>query len=87
MSLKGNQWKPSVGQGATDRFVLPLRGNGDWIAKFRGAGFPELARLERATMSAPTPGNPAQANDPERHPDGLISRIQKQQPKGIPRTR
>jgi serine/threonine-protein kinase HipA len=51
MSLAGNQWKLSLRRAEDDNFVLPLQGAGEWIAKFHGSDFPQLARVEHATMT------------------------------------
>lgn len=49
-ALAGVQWKLSVRPGERG-LVLPLRGEtGSWIAKFHDPNFPELPRIEFATM-------------------------------------
>jgi serine/threonine-protein kinase HipA len=49
-ALAGMQFKVSMSQ-ANDRFALPATGDGgDWIVKFPGRRYPELPRVEEATM-------------------------------------
>lgn len=51
MSLAGNQWKLTLERDEHARMVVPLKGNGEFIAKFHTNEFPELARVEFATMT------------------------------------
>jgi serine/threonine-protein kinase HipA len=81
LSLAGNQWKLSLARSTDDHFVLPLTGKGEWIAKFHGSEFPDLARVEHATMAwAARSGLPVPRN--ELVPCGSIADLPNEVPRG-----